>query len=172
MIYAKVIDGAIVARETKSAPVSKLSSDGGPVWRPIEDGGQPDYDVATQTLVKSEVIEQTRVLITRTPTEKTLDAAKAARIGDINEEAGARIIAIMPEYKQRNALALGLEMATTYGANPAYWPSAEQAIYAATSANWATIKSIRDASNIAVEAVTAAASNADVRAVTVAWPNA
>lgn len=172
MMHAKIVDGVIVSRETKTNPTSTTDADGGPTWRPIEDGGQPAYDIATQTLDRSEVIEQNRVLITWTPTEKTLAAAKAARISDINAEAGARIVSVMPEYKQRNALALGLAMATTYGADPAGWPSAEQAIYAEASAAWAFIKSIRDASNTAVDAINAASTNADVRAIAVVWPNA
>ena len=113
-----------------------------------------------------------RVFIAWTIEEKSLDAAKATRIDAINADAGARILSIMPEYKQRNALALGLEMATTYGADPAGWPSAEQSIYASASAAWALIKSIRDASNQAAALINAAQSNEEVRAVIVVWPDA
>ena len=172
MIYAKIVDGAIVSRETKYAPTSKNASDGGPAWRPLEELPKPQYDEHTQTLERVETIETARVLITWVAQEWDLATAKSARIDAINAEAGNKIVAVMPEYKQRNALALGLEMATTYGADPASWPSAEQAVYAAASAKWAFIKSIRDASNTAVAAVNSATSNAEVRAVSVVWPNA
>jgi hypothetical protein len=61
-LYAKVVDGVIVAREMKDNPDSITSSDGGPVWRPIVED-RPAYDVRHQRLSGPvEVIEQAQVV--------------------------------------------------------------------------------------------------------------
>ena len=173
MMYAKVVDGAIVARETKTNPISNIASDGGPTWRPIEEEMvAPPYDFDTEVLVRTETIEADRVLFGYRLEEKQLEAAKAARIERVNADAGARILSVMPEYKQRNALALGLEMTITHGVDTTTWPSEAQTAYAAAMASWAYINNIRDASNQAVASINAANSNDDLRAITVTWPNA
>lgn len=65
----------------------------------------------------------------------------------IKAEAGRRIEAIMPDYEQRNALALGQETIQLYGADPAGWPMERRAINDAIQAKWARINAIRAASN-------------------------
>jgi hypothetical protein len=172
MIYAKIVNGAIVSREAKTNPTSNTAADGGPTWRPIEETAKPAYDAVTQSLVRSETIETARVLISWAAQDKSLDDAKAARTAAINAEAGAKIVAVMPEYKQRNALALGLDLTTTHGADPNAWPAEAKAVYDAFAALWAQISAIRAASDTAVASVQAAASVSDVRAVTASWPNA
>lgn len=61
-LYAKVVDGVIVAREMKDNPDSITSSDGGPVWRPVVDD-KPAFDARNQRLSGPvEVIEQYQVV--------------------------------------------------------------------------------------------------------------
>lgn len=66
---------------------------------------------------------------------------------DVKAEANRRIEAIMPDFKQRNALALGMETVMTYGADPANWPAEMQQINAATLGKWTAIKAIRTRSD-------------------------
>lgn len=77
----------------------------------------------------------------------TDEALRAAVVASVKAEAERRILAIMPEWKQRNSLAQGLAAATTYGFDPEAWPAELQAEYAAVMAQWAQIKAIRAASN-------------------------
>ena len=61
-LYAKVVDGVVVAREMKDNPDSITSSDGGPVWRPVVDD-KPAFDARNQRLSGPvEVIEQGQVV--------------------------------------------------------------------------------------------------------------
>lgn len=64
-------------------------------------------------------------------------------IGDVKGEAGRRIEAILPDYKQRNVLAFGLETMMTYGPDPADWPAPIQAVNSEMQAKWTAIKAIR-----------------------------
>lgn len=70
----------------------------------------------------------------------------------VKAEAARRIDVIMPDYQQRNALAMGLEATQLHGADPANWPADLQALNSAIQSKWATIKAIRAASNV-VEAM-------------------
>lgn len=65
----------------------------------------------------------------------------------VKAEANRRIVAIMPEYKQRNAIAFGLEMVLEHGPDPANWPADMQNMNAAVQAQWAAIKLIRQRSD-------------------------
>jgi hypothetical protein len=62
---------------------------------------------------------------------------------DVKAEAGRRIEAIMPDYKQRNVMAWGLETVMTYGADPADWPAPLQAVNNQAQGAWSAIKAIR-----------------------------
>lgn len=66
---------------------------------------------------------------------------------EVKAEAGRRIVAIMPDYVQRNTMALALETMQQHGPDPANWPKDLQAINAAAQAKWAAIKVIRARSN-------------------------
>lgn len=66
---------------------------------------------------------------------------------DVKAEAHRRIEAIMPSFKQRNALALGIETVMTYGADPANWPEDLQQVNAAMMDKWTIIKAIRSRSD-------------------------
>jgi hypothetical protein len=44
---------------------------------------------------------------------------------DVRAEAGRRIEAIMPDYKQHNVMVWGVEIMMAYGTDPANWPAAQ-----------------------------------------------
>lgn len=62
---------------------------------------------------------------------------------EVKIEAGRRIESILPDYKQRNVLAFGLETMMTYGADPLQWPEPLQQVNADMQAKWEAIKAIR-----------------------------
>lgn len=70
------------------------------------------------------------------------------RARQINAEAYLRIVAIAPEYKQRNMLAKGLALLNKGKEN---WTPLEAAVVADLEATWATIDAIRAASDEAIE---------------------
>lgn len=119
-------------------------------WLPVSDTGE-DFDPATQVREGPELlIQPKRVLRSYTVRPKTPDEIAAERgsvVSLIKNEAAARILAIMPEHQQRNSLALGMEMVTTHGHDPAGWPAEIQARYAVDIAAWAQIKAVRLRSN-------------------------
>lgn len=65
----------------------------------------------------------------------------------VKAEANRRIEAIMPDYKQRNALALGVETVLEYGPDVANWPEDRQTENANIQGQWDRIKAIRAASD-------------------------
>jgi hypothetical protein len=77
-----------------------------------------------------------------TAAQKSEDA-RASSVSAIKAEANRRIDAIMPDFKQRNVMAFGLETMMAYGADPADWPAPLQAVNAEMQAKWAAIKAIR-----------------------------
>ncbi len=84
------------------------------------------------------------------PDTATLDqfpAEIAPTLADVKEEAGRRITAIMPEHKQRNALAEMLDSIGKHGADLAQWPDAERIIAATHQAAWDEIKRLRERSD-------------------------
>ena len=83
-------------------------------------------------------------------TEQVLTPAQQAerRKAQINAEAYQRIIAIAPEWKQRNWTARSVELLRV---GPTSWGPTEQAEADAIQAAWDRITAIRDASNVAIE---------------------
>lgn len=71
----------------------------------------------------------------------------APTVEDVKAEAARRILAIMPDYQQRNALAMFAEAAQLHGPDPANWPPELQAVNADVMAKWAAIKAIRQRSD-------------------------
>ena len=67
----------------------------------------------------------------------------APMIAEVKAEAARRIEAIMPDYKQRNVMAWGLETMMVYGTDPADWPAQLRAVNDQAQAAWAAIKAIR-----------------------------
>lgn len=80
------------------------------------------------------------------------DFTPAPTTADVKREAERRILAVMPEYQQRNALALFAETVQTHGVDPANWPGPLQATNAAIMGAWGAIKAIRAKSD-AIEAM-------------------
>jgi hypothetical protein len=74
-------------------------------------------------------------------------ASPLPTVPDVKAEAARRIETIMPDYKQRNVLAFGLETMMTYGTDPADWPAPLQAVNAEMQAKWTAIKAIRTKSD-------------------------
>lgn len=68
-------------------------------------------------------------------------------INEVKAEAERRILSIMDKNKQRNLLALGLEMVMAHGADPVNWPEPERTLLTDTLTKWAEIKAIRAKSN-------------------------
>ncbi len=97
--------------------------------------------------------------------DKDLAAYQAERLAEIKPLAEAKILSILPEYKQRNTLAMGLEAAVTYGADPTGWPADLQAAFAEAQTAWAAIKAVRQASNNLEAAISASATVQEVAAV-------
>jgi len=79
--------------------------------------------------------------------EAEFDAMSAPTAGDVKAEAERRILAIMPEYRQRNTLALFAEAVLKYGADPANWPADLQSANQQAMAVWEAIKAIRSRSD-------------------------
>jgi len=75
-------------------------------------------------------------------------AAPGPTASDVKAEAARRILTIMPEYKQRNSLAMFAEAVQNYGSDPAGWPSDLQAVNRQAMMAWGAIKAIRAKSNI------------------------
>lgn len=65
----------------------------------------------------------------------------------VKQEASRRISLVMPDFQQRNALAMGMEAIQLYGPDPSDWPEDLQVLNAAIQSKWAKIKAIRFASN-------------------------
>ncbi len=77
---------------------------------------------------------------------QTPEEAEAARIERIKAKAMAAILAIAPEWKQRNLIARGLELTEILAAGGSL-TSAQQAESDAIKAVWAQISAIRAASD-------------------------
>jgi len=120
---------------------------------PVSIADAPPYDRDTERLVQTEptlasgkwVRGWTVVLLTA----DELAQRRAAMVEGVKQEAGRRIVAIAPEWKQRNMLARIAELLRIGEANLS---AAEQADLAAIEAIWTTIKGLRAKSN-ALEAM-------------------
>lgn len=71
-------------------------------------------------------------------------APPAPLAADVKAEAYRRIVALAPEWKQRNMIARGVELVRVGESN---WTDVQQAEVNAMDAIWATIKDIREASD-------------------------
>lgn len=74
-------------------------------------------------------------------------AAPPLTIDEVKAEAHRRIVAVMPEHKQRNLTALALETMQEHGTNPALWPAGLKAINDVAKAKWGQIKDLRTKSD-------------------------
>lgn len=112
------------------------------VWSIIDDAS-PETPLVTfyaaPQASKADVLDQYRNV--------NADVSSAVSVVEVKAEAERRILAIMPEYQQRNALAMGMEATQTYGADPDNWPEDLKRENAAVQLKWTAIKAVRAASN-------------------------
>lgn len=80
----------------------------------------------------------------RDKTQAELDADREKKIADIKAEAHRRIVALCPEWKQRNLTAQAAQLAKKGESN---WTQEEADAWAAGEALWAQIAAIRAASD-------------------------
>lgn len=64
-------------------------------------------------------------------------------IGEVKAEANRRILAIAPEWKQRNMIAFGVEAIRDHGTDVSAWPAELQAMNTTIQVIWDAIKAIR-----------------------------
>lgn len=150
--YAPNVDQSELApSKPRMLPVVKVNEKFDPVTQ-VRTG--PQYIV--------EVNQVSEAYTVRAKNEGEIAVMKAAKIAAVKREAERRILAIMPEYKQRNNLALGVELVTSHGPDPAQWPEQAQALFAAVTAQWGQIKTIRQASDAKEAAVNALTSPVEI----------
>jgi hypothetical protein len=116
-------------------------------WRRVVEPPEPDnqfYDLAHYALQGD--------IVTRVPVGKEVETIRRELIQRVKQIAAARIEAVMPDYVQRNMMALAIENIRAHGSNSNSWPQDMKAIAADGDAKWARIKSIRAKSN-EIEAV-------------------
>lgn len=94
------------------------------------------------------------IVVEMTPEEEALFVATQSRllssrpsVTEIKAECRRRILLIMDEDQQRNALAAGQAATMQFGADPTRWPSELQARQAAAMAAWTEIERLRARSN-------------------------
>lgn len=157
--HALVKDGAIIEYRDY-APLddqSKLAP-GKPRMLPVV-AVNADFDPVTQVRTGPAIViesnQVSQVYTVRNKNAGEIAAMKASKVAAVKREAERRILAVMPEWRQRNFLALGVEMITTYGADPKGWPEDMQALYAKAKEQWDQIKVLRARSDTKEAAVAA-----------------
>lgn len=96
-------------------------------------------------------------------TAAELPDAKAAKIVEIKAAAGDKIVAKLPEWKQRNMLATGLKLRDIKETRA--WTVEEQAVKTKLDEAWAWVTTVRDASDALEAQVDAATTVAEVNAI-------
>jgi nitrous oxide reductase accessory protein NosL len=102
---------------------------------------------------------QSGVLMERPADPGQLEVLKTAAIARINRRAGEIITTQLPQWKQANLTARAIELQSIGAAN---WSVPEAQEWQDTTTIWDWIKSIRAQSNVAVDAVSAAASESEI----------
>lgn len=151
--YAQVnAAGEILARrdrEEETVPPPEALAAHKPRWLPIVAEDPPPVTPGAEVREGPvEVVDLVAGVVrlaysVRESTPEEVAELRAAKVAAIKAEATRRILALMPEHDQRNSLALGMEMVTTYGPDPAGWPAEMRARYEADLAIWTEIKAIR-----------------------------
>lgn len=129
MIYCKIKNGVVINRAEFDGELPKD-------WPDAADWLQDDTAQIGWTMNVHGVFEPPPIPLLIVPA-----------VHNVKAEAGRRIEAIMPDYKQRNVLAFGLETVMAYGADPSQWPEPLQQVNAEMQAKWEAIKAIRARSN-------------------------
>jgi hypothetical protein len=116
----------------------------------------------------------TRTWTTEAFDEAGVEALRAGKVAEVHAEAARRINEVMTDRQQRRALARGIQLVTTLGADAIAWPRpGDGAEYDEIMAAWARIQAIEDAEDTlaaAVPADDAAAIGAFDVAGAPAWP--
>jgi hypothetical protein len=113
----------------------------------------------------------TQTWLTEPYTDDEVEGLRAAVVLAVKREAQRRILLVMTAEQQSNALALGQQLITEHGPDPAAWPEAERAQYLADGDRWARIRDLRAASNDIEAALPASAAGLlAFDAAGAAWP--
>lgn len=107
------------------------------------------------------------ITATYTAVYKSVEQIRALKIAGVKADAGWKITAILPEYKQRNLSARAIELLALGQPN---WTAEEQAEWDAGAAVWAVIKAIRTASDVFEEAVSTETDVDTLVALHPTWP--
>lgn len=148
--YALIRDGSVAEmRDVDPAKIAthKLADDGGPLLRPVVDPGPPDYRKELAVLSTNISVEKTQVLVSYDVVPKGDADQRAA----VKAEARRRILARLPDWKQQNMTARGVELQDIWR-RAGSWSPEEQAEADALAGEWAWIKDVRAASD-AIEAL-------------------
>lgn len=133
------------ASRADAAVVAALTGEAGVVWWPVVDVFDPLEAWQEHGPAALEVDAENRRAVRRRPAvDRDLAALRDARKAAVKAEAGRRIVAILPEYRQRNLLAQATILLKKGEAN---WTPGELAAWNAGAAQWAAIKPIRDRSD-------------------------
>lgn len=149
--YALVKDGDIISPNVQEPNVDQtLLAEGKPRRLPVVTVGA-EFDPVSQVREGPDLsVDGDTVVESWTVRDKNADEIaemKSAKVAVIKAEARRRILAVMPEHAQLNALALGQEMTLLHGPDPSGWPTQALAVYAEVMPKWAVIKAIRAASD-------------------------
>lgn len=146
--YALVRDGIKVEEfrwldENQVVATHKKAADGGPLLRPVIEEEKPVFKPELEALRTRIDIEKERVVIRHTVERLTIDAQKLA----VKTEAQKRIYQRIPQWKQNNLTARGVELQDIWRENGTWTPE-EQAEADAIKALWAWVKEVRTASDV------------------------
>jgi len=108
------------------------------------------------------------ITATRTVAYIAVERIRELRIGQVNNEAGGRILAVLPDWKQRNLTARAVELTALGSAN---WNAGELAEWQAGQALWDWVKATRAATEAFAAAIEAETDPAAAAAIQPAWPD-
>jgi hypothetical protein len=111
-------------------------------WLPVEDTPQPDHSGKLETVVSELVVNDGKVVRQWTVERKPIEEQRQA----VKNEAMRRILARLPDWKQRNMTARGVELLSINRRNA--WMPEEQAEADTLQAAWDWVKAVRSASDV------------------------
>ncbi|KAF0112381.1 MAG: hypothetical protein FD149_2451 [Rhodospirillaceae bacterium] len=165
-MHALVLNGHVIQTHDFDAeqPPVLVAQKG--VWLPLHLVDAPEYDARTHDLVHQEILYET--VVERRPIATLRTDATARLIAAVKADAGRMIVALYPDWKQRNMTARAVALLRKGEAN---WTAAESAEAAILEAAWAWITAVRTESD-AIEADIAALANDQMDGLTWSerWP--
>jgi len=108
------------------------------------------------------------ITATRSVAYSATESIRAMRIERVKAEAGSRILAVLPDWKQRNLTARAVELTALGQAN---WSAEELAEWQAGQALWDWVKATRAATETFAAAIDAETEPAAAVAVQPVWPD-